>query len=94
MNKAERLLHILTLLRARRSVMTARALAERLDVSERTIYRDIQSLILSGIAIEGEAGVGYQLQPGSSVPPLMFTEEEIEALLLGVRMVQGWEADF
>lgn len=93
MNKAERLLQLLTLLRARRSVVTARILAEYLGVSERTIYRDIQSLVLSGIAIEGEAGVGYRLQPGSSVPPLMFTGEEIEALLLGVRMVQGWGDD-
>lgn len=93
MNKAERLLQLLTLLRARRGVVTARALAERLGVSERTIYRDIQSLTLSGIAIEGEAGVGYRLQPGCSLPPLMFTGEEIEALLLGVRMVQGWGDD-
>lgn len=93
MNKAERLLQLLTLLRARRGVVTARALAERLGVSERTIYRDIQSLALSGVAIEGEAGVGYRLQPGSSVPPLMFTGDEIEALLLGVRMVQGWGDD-
>lgn len=93
MNKAERLLQLLTLLRARRSVITARALAERLDVSERTIYRDIQSLVLSGVPVEGEAGVGYRLQPGASLPPLMFSEEEIEALLLGVRMVQGWGDD-
>lgn len=93
MSKAERLLQLLTLLRARRGVVTARALAEHLGVSERTIYRDIQSLVLSGIAIEGEAGVGYRLQPGCSLPPLMFTGEEIEALLLGVRMVQGWGDD-
>lgn len=93
MNKAERLLQLLTLLRARRSVVTARTLAEHLGVSERTIYRDIQSLVLSGVAIEGEAGVGYRLQPGCSLPPLMFTSEEIEALLLGVRMVQGWGDD-
>lgn len=90
MNKGERLLQLVTLLRARRSVITARHLAERLEVSERTIYRDIQSLILSGVPVEGEAGVGYRLQPGSSLPPLMFTAEEVEALLLGVRMVQGW----
>ncbi|MFC6631723.1 helix-turn-helix transcriptional regulator [Microbulbifer taiwanensis] len=90
MNKSERLLQLLTLLRARRTAVTARALAERLGVSERTLYRDIQSLTLSGVPIDGEAGVGYRLGRGSFVPPLMFTEDEIEALLLGVRMVQGW----
>jgi len=90
MRKAERLFQLLTLLRGRRTVITAKALSERLQVSERTIYRDIQALSLSGVPIEGEAGVGYRLRPGFSVPPLMFDEEELEALLLGVRMVQGW----
>ncbi|MBB3060004.1 helix-turn-helix transcriptional regulator [Microbulbifer rhizosphaerae] len=90
MKKSERLLQLLTLLRARRSAITARALAERLGVSERTLYRDMQSLVLSGVPVEGEAGVGYRLRRGSFIPPLMFSEEELEALLLGVRMVQGW----
>lgn len=90
MNKSERLLQLLNLLRVRRTAVTAAALAERLGVSERTLYRDVQSLVLSGIPIEGEAGVGYRLRKGSFIPPLMFTESEIEALLLGVRMVQGW----
>lgn len=90
MSKSERLLKILTLLRARRTAVTASALAERLGVSERTLYRDMQSLVLSGVPIEGEAGVGYRLRQGSFIPPLMFSEHEIEALLLGVRMVQGW----
>ncbi|WP_027856804.1 helix-turn-helix transcriptional regulator [Marinobacterium jannaschii] len=90
MRKAERLFQLLTLLRSRRGVITAEQLAEKLEVSERTIYRDIQALSLSGVPIESEAGVGYRLKPGFSVPPLMFDEAELEALLLGVRMVQGW----
>ena len=90
MRKAERLFQLLTLLRSRRTVITATQLAEQLEVSERTIYRDMQALTLSGIPIESEAGVGYRLKPGFTVPPLMFDEAELEALLLGVRMVQGW----
>ncbi|MGQ9427267.1 helix-turn-helix transcriptional regulator [Gilvimarinus sp. F26214L] len=93
MIKAERLMRLLTLLRARRKVITARTLAEHLEVSERTVYRDIQSLVVSGVPVEGEAGVGYRLQPGASLPPLMFDREEMEALLLGARMVQGWADD-
>jgi len=90
MNKAERLLKILTILQSRRRAVTATALAEMLQVSERTIYRDVQALGLSGVPIDGEAGVGDVLQKGSVLPPLMFTEDELEALILGVRMVQGW----
>ncbi len=90
MNKAERLLKLLTLLQSRRRAITAAALAEKLAVSERTIYRDIQALELSGVPISGEAGVGYMLQAGSTLAPLMFNESELEALILGVRMVQAW----
>ena len=81
MTKTERLLKILTLLQSRRRAVTAATLAEKLQVSERTIYRDVQALSLSGIAIEGEAGVGYILQKGSVLPPLMFDEAELEALI-------------
>ncbi|MDG2681756.1 YafY family protein, partial [Vibrio parahaemolyticus] len=59
-------------------------------VSERTIYRDIQSLLSSGVPIQGEAGVGYLLQAGSHLPPLMFSEKEMMALELGMRMVRAW----
>ena len=90
MKKSERLLQLLVLLRGRRRAITANELAERLRVSERTVYRDIQSLLLSGVDIEGEAGVGYRLLPGSGIPPLMFTEKELEALVLGIRLVKGW----
>lgn len=93
MRKSERLLQLLVLLRGRRRASTANELANRLQVSERTIYRDIQSLQLSGVDIAGEAGVGYCLQPGSGIPPLMFNEKELEALVLGIRLVKGWADD-
>lgn len=69
---------------------TARALAEELEVSERTVYRDVRDLMASGVPILGEPGVGYALPRGYDLPPLMFDEEEIEALVLGARMVQSW----
>ena len=67
-------------------------LARKLAVSERTIYRDVQDLGRSGVPIEGEAGVGYILR-GFDIPPLMFTREEIEALVVGARMVETWTTD-
>ena len=70
--------------------VTARQLAEQLEVSERTIYRDVQDLSLSGVPITGEAGLGYRLMKGFHLSPLMFNEEELAALLLGARMVQTW----
>ncbi len=90
MQRAERLFQLLTLLRNRRTVMTARQLSEHLQVSERTIYRDVQSLSLSGVPVEGEAGVGYRLSHRYQMPPLMFDRHEVEALLLGARMVSSW----
>lgn len=89
MRRADRLFQIIQFLRTRR-VTTASWLAERLEVSERTIYRDIKDLILSGINIEGEAGVGYVVRRGFDLPPLMFTKEEINALTLGARIVDSW----
>ncbi len=90
MHRAERLFQLTTLLRNRRTVLTAKQLSEHLRVSERTIYRDIQSLSLSGVPIEGEAGVGYRLSHRYQLPPLMFDRQEVEALLLGARMVSSW----
>jgi len=90
MRKAERLFQLITLLRGRRLAITASRLAEMLEVSDRTIYRDIQALILSGVPIEGEAGVGYLLDTKFELPPLMFTSEELLALLVGSKMVQSW----
>src|SRR5258706_10182312 len=89
MRRADRLFRIIQRLRRKRAV-TAAELAEALEVSERTIYRDVQDLVLSGVPIQGEAGVGYALARGFDLPPLMFDEEELEALVLGARMVQSW----
>ena len=88
MRRADRLFQIVQLLSCDR-VTTARQIAEQLEVSERTIYRDIQDLSLSGMPIESETGVGYRLMKGFHLPPLMFDEEELAALLLGVRIVQS-----
>jgi predicted DNA-binding transcriptional regulator YafY len=90
MRKGERLFQLLNILRSRRGVVTSQEIADQLRVSQRTVYRDIQALSLSNIPIESEAGVGYRLRPGFNLPPLMFAEDELEALMLGVRMVQGW----
>jgi predicted DNA-binding transcriptional regulator YafY len=89
MRRADRLFQIIQLLR-RRHVLTAAAIAEDLEVSERTVYRDIADLVRSGVPIAGEAGVGYTLRRGFDLPPLMFIEEEIEALVLGTRVVSSW----
>ena len=89
MRRADRLFQIVQNLHHER-VITAHQLAENLEVSERTIYRDMQDLSLSGVPITGEAGQGYRLLSGFQLPPLMFNEEEIEALLLGARMVRAW----
>jgi predicted DNA-binding transcriptional regulator YafY len=88
MRRADRLFRIVQLLRGGR-LKTARTLAERLEVSERTIYRDVRDLQLSGTPIDGEAGVGYRLLPEFDLPPLMFTREELTALVLGARLVKA-----
>jgi predicted DNA-binding transcriptional regulator YafY len=89
MRRADRLFRIVQMLRSGR-LKTARALAERLQVSERTIYRDVRDLQLAGQPIEGEAGVGYTLRRDFDLPPLMFTPEELTALVLGARLVKAW----
>lgn len=89
MRRADRLFRIVQFLRLGR-LLTAQRLAEKLQVSQRTIYRDIQDLQLSGMPIEGEAGVGYTLRRDHDLPPLMFTRSELTALVLGVRLVSAW----
>ncbi|MBZ8135372.1 YafY family protein [Afifella sp. IM 167] len=89
MRRADRLFQIVQQLRGGRLV-TARRLAEKLEVSERTIYRDMADLIGTGVPIEGEAGVGYLMRSGFDLPPLMFTREELAALMLGARFVKAW----
>ena len=88
MRRADRLFQIVNVLRRRRTATTAAHLAERLGVSERTVYRDIRDLILAGTPIDGEAGVGYRIRPGYDLPPLMFDRDEIQALVLGARIVR------
>src|SRR4051812_39275569 len=91
MRRADRLFQIVQRLRRHGAVVTAAALAHELEVSERTVYRDVADLVASGVPITGEAGVGYRLPRGAfDLPPLMFTEDEIEALVLGARVVESW----
>lgn len=90
MTKAERLFELTLLLRSRRTAITAEAIAELMQVSQRTVYRDIQSLIMAGVPVTGEPGVGYLIRPGNHLPPLLFTPEELQALIVGSRMVQAF----
>ncbi|WBH16604.1 helix-turn-helix transcriptional regulator [Sphingomonas radiodurans] len=87
MSRAQRLLDLIQVLRRHRRAVAGATLADELGVSLRTLYRDIESLKAQGAHIDGEAGVGYVLRPGFMLPPLMFSEEEIEALVLGSRWV-------
>lgn len=92
MRRADRLFQIVHYLQGRR-LTTATQLASWLQVSERTIYRDVQVLSTSGVPIEGESGVGYRLRKGFHLPPLMFTVEELQALTIGARMIDAWSGD-
>lgn len=87
MSRSERLFELLQTLRRHRRPVSGRTLAAELGISLRTLYRDIASLQAQGAHIEGEPGLGYVLQPGFMLPPLMFSEDEIEALVLGSRWV-------
>ncbi|MEP1575636.1 helix-turn-helix transcriptional regulator [Roseibium album] len=89
MRRADRLFQIVQYLRGGRLVR-ARQLSEWLEVSERTIYRDVADLQASGVPIEGAAGVGYIMRDGYDLPPLMFTRDEIVALLAGARLIRAW----
>lgn len=88
MAHSERLLALLQLLRRHRHPVSGATLAGELGVSIRTLYRDIATLQAQGADIEGEPGVGYVLRPGFMLPPLMFSQGELEALVLGFRWVQ------
>lgn len=87
MSRAQRLLDLIQILRRYRNPVSGQLLAAELDVSLRTLYRDIATLNGQGAHIDGEPGVGYLLRPGFMLPPLMFSEDEIEALVLGSRWV-------
>ncbi|HUG26647.1 helix-turn-helix transcriptional regulator [Piscinibacter sp.] len=87
MRRADRLFQLVQLVRGRR-LSTAEFLAQRLEVSARTVYRDIADLQAQGVPIEGEAGVGYRMRPEFDLPPLMFTKDEAQALVASVRIAQ------
>ncbi len=89
MSRTERLFDLIQLLRTYRYPVTAARLAGQLEVTVRTVYRDIATLQALGAPVDGEAGMGYLLRPGFLLPPLMFGDEEVEALALGAR----WVAD-
>ncbi|MDI6837304.1 MAG: YafY family protein [Rhizobiaceae bacterium] len=88
MRKASRLFEIIQILRAARKAVTARTIAEALEVTERSIYRDIAALQAMRVPIEGERGLGYILRPGFDLPPLMFTIEETEAIVLALALLE------
>ena len=89
MRRADRLFQLVQHLRTRRAV-TGQQLADKLGVSKRTVYRDIRDLEIAGVPIRGEAGVGYRLDRGFELPPLTFTSEELQGLVLGARIVASW----
>src|ERR1700728_314048 len=92
MRRSDRLFDIIQRLRTARSPMTAAAIAAELEVTPRTIYRDIATLQASRIPIEGAAGVGYVLRRGYDLPPLMFTADELDAIAVGARLVRRLRA--
>ena len=87
MRRADRLFQLVQLIRGRR-LSTAAYLADRLQVSPRTVYRDVADLAIQGVPIEGEAGVGYRMRAGFDLPPLMFTTDEAQAMVAAVRLAQ------
>ncbi|MBL4666007.1 MAG: YafY family transcriptional regulator [Sneathiella sp.] len=89
MRRADRLFQIIQIMQRQKTVLTARDIAEELEVSPRTIYRDIQDLMSNHVPIRGERGTGYIFEKGYNLPPLMFSEEEIDAVMLGVEWVRA-----
>jgi len=92
MRKADRLFQLINLIRSRQPI-TAEKMAEELGCSVRTIYRYIDDLSVSGVPVYGARGRGYRLHAGYELPPLNLTGEELDALMLGVRMVNSWTGD-
>lgn len=87
MRRADRLFQIIQIIRGAAAPVTARALADELETSIRTVYRDVADLMAQRVPIRGEAGVGYVLERGYDMPPLMLTPDEIEAAVLGAQWV-------
>ena len=92
MRRADRLFRIVSLLRSGR-LLTGAQLAERLEISPRTLYRDVADLQRSGTPIEGAAGLGYTLRRDQHLPPMQFTPDELTALVLGARMAKAWGSE-
>lgn len=88
MRRGDRLFEIIEILRRAKGPISAQSIGEELGVTKRTVYRDVAALIGQGVPINGEAGVGYVLEPGFHMPPLMLTPDEIEAVMLGALWVQ------
>lgn len=88
MAKTERLLALVQALRRHRRPVTAETLSQELEVSVRTVYRDIAALAANRVPVRGEAGIGYVLDPGYDLPPMMFTPDEVEAILVGLRWLR------
>jgi predicted DNA-binding transcriptional regulator YafY len=89
MRRADRLFQIIQILRRHRGPVTAEVIAQELETSRRTVYRDIADLMAQRVPIRGEAGVGYVLENGFDLPPLMLTQVEVEAAVLGAQWVAG-----
>lgn len=89
MRRADRLFHIVQILR-RGKVVTAAHIADELEVSDRTVYRDLQDLSARGVPLRAETGVGYLLEKGFDIPPLMFNSAEVESLVIAARMLEAW----
>ncbi len=87
MSRSTRMFEIIQLLRSARAPLTAQSIADDLEVSKRTVYRDIAALQSMRIPIDGEAGIGYIIRPGFDLPPLMFTAEEVEAIAVGLALL-------
>ena len=90
MRRADRLIKIVHYLRRMRHAVTAKKIGEDFDICQRTVYRDIQDLMNSGVPIYGEAGVGYVIDKKYHLPPVMFDPDELEAIALGINMVKNW----
>lgn len=90
MRRADRLIKIVHYLRRMRHAVTAQKIADDFDICQRTVYRDIQDLMNSGVPIYGEAGVGYVIDKKYHLPPVMFDADELEAIALGINMVCNW----
>jgi predicted DNA-binding transcriptional regulator YafY len=88
MSRSNRMFQVIQALRSARKPLTAQALAERLEVTRRTIYRDVAALQAMRIPIEGEAGIGYVMRRGFDLPPLMFDADEVEAIVVGLALLQ------